>query len=286
MTIPDIKRGGHCASLALAVLLGWGPAASVSAAEPEFYEVPFAPGQWNYGRRLDESQLRYCVDPRDPDWEVASAVADAVASALLLEPVRHVVGNDFVLEDLTRVYAVMLEHCDIHMGFKLIPGGYPPWVTLTRAYYATDYAFVTSDPDLQALSDLPAGQPIAATMGSTAHIRLVAYVSALPPGDRWTIFPMGTNEVALDAVKNGTTEVALVWAPFLWGRQSADPAYGNLRVIDPAPLPPTRLGVGALLLSDETFLRTAFDEAVAALTADGTIAAILEEFDFPATAAP
>ncbi len=37
-------------------------------------------------------------------------------------------------------------------------------------------------------------------------------------------------------------------------------------MIDPTPLPPTTLGVGALLLSDETFLRTAVDEAIAALT--------------------
>ena len=46
------------------------------------------------------------------------------------------------------------------------------------------------------------------------------------------------------------------------------------------------LGVGALLLSNDTFLRTAVDEAIAALSADGTIAAILEQHDFPATTPP
>ncbi len=57
-------------------------------------------------------------------------------------------------------------------------------------------------------------------------------------------------------------------------------------MIDPNPLPPTTLGVGALLLADETFLRTAVDEAIAALSADGTIAGILEMYAFPATAGP
>ena len=53
--------------------------------------------------------------------------------ALLLEPKRYVVESDIVVEDITKVYAIMLEHCDIHMGFKLIPEGYPNWVTLTPA---------------------------------------------------------------------------------------------------------------------------------------------------------
>lgn len=286
MPVAYSKSDRPIAALVLAVFTAATPYAPLSAAEPSFYEVPFAPGQWNYGRRLDESQFRYCVDRRDPDWEVAEAIADAIASALLLEPVRHVIDSDLVQEDITKVYAVMLEHCDVHMGFKLIPGGYPNWVTLTRAYYETDYAFVTAAPGVEKLSDLPAGRAIAATMGTSAHIRLVSYVSALPTEDRWPVYPMGTNDVALEALLDGTVDVAVVWAPFLWGKQREDPAYADLRVIDPDPLQPTTLGVGALLLSDEIFLRTAVDEAIAALTADGTIAAIRDEYDFPATVGP
>ena len=97
---------------------------------------------------------------------------------------------------------------------------------------------------------------------------------------------MGTNDLALESLLNGTVDVALVWAPSLWARQREDPAYADLHVIDPNPLPPTTLGVGALMLSDETFLRTAVDEAIAALSADGTIAGILEKYGFPATAEP
>jgi polar amino acid transport system substrate-binding protein len=273
-------------ALALAV-----PAAALSpgpvwAQEPEFFDRPSAEGQWNYGRRLDESQLRYCVDRRDPDWEVAGAIADAVAMGLLLEPRRYVVESKVVMEDITKVYAIMLEHCDVHMGFKLIPGGYPNWVTVTRPYYETQYVFVTADPDIHALADLAPARPIGATMGTSAHLRLVSFLTALPAEDRWPTYPMGTNDLALESLLNGTVDVALVWAPVLWARQREEPAYAGLRVIDPNPLPPTTLGVGALLLADETFLRTAVDEAIAALSEDGTIAGILETSGFPATAEP
>ena len=222
-------------ALALAVPVAALSPGPVSAEEPEFYDVPYAPGQWNFGRRLDESQLRYCVDRRDPDWEVAAAIADAIAQGLLLEPQRYVVERKFVIEDITKVYAIMLEHCDVHMGFKLIPGGYSNWATLTRSYYEAQYVFVTADPDIHALADVAPARPIGATMGTSAHIRLVSYLTALPAKDRWPTYPMGTNDLALESLLNGTVDVALVWAPNLWAKQRQDPAYAGLHVIDPSP---------------------------------------------------
>lgn len=274
------------AGLVLALTLAFCPAGPrpLAAQEPEFFDIPYAPGQWNIGRRLDVSQLRYCVDTRDADWEVAAAIADAVAGALLLEPNRYVVESSIVTEDITRIYAIMLEHCDVHMGFKLIPGGLPNWVTLTRPYYEANYVFVATDPALNALSDVAATRPIAATMGTSAHLRLVSYLTALPRENRWPTYPMGSNDLSLESVLNGRADVALVWAPSLWAKQRKDPAYAGFNLIDPAPLPPTALGVGALLLSDQTFLRTAVDEAIDALVADGTIQGILDDFGFPAVA--
>ena len=278
---------GSLLALVLAVPVAALSPGPVSAQEPEFFEVPSAERQWTYGRRLDESQLRYCVDRRDPNWEVAGAIADAVALGLLLSPQRYVVESEVVvIEDITRVYGVMLEHCDVYMGFKLIPEGYSNWVILTRSYYETQYVFVTADPDIHALADLAPARPIGATMGTTAHLRLVSYLMALPAEDRWPTYPMGTNDLALASLLNGTVDVALVWAPILWAKQREEPAYADLHVIDPNPLPPTTLGVGALMLADETFLRTAIDEAIAALSKDGTIAGILEKYGFPATVRP
>ncbi len=271
-------------ALAVAALLPAAPARAQQ--EPEFFDVPFAPGQWNLGRRLDQSQLRYCLDRRDPDWPVAGAIADAIAGALLLEPKRYMVESDIVLEDITRVYALMLEHCDIHMGFKLIPDGYADWITLSRAYYEAQYVYVAADPNLRSLADLPVARPLGAAIGTTAHVRLVTYLTAQPADKRWPTYPYGSNDLALEALLKGTVGVALVWAPSLWAKQQADPAYAKLRIIDPKPMPPTALGVGALMLSNETFLRTAVDQAIAALVSDGTIQSILDKNKFPAKAKP
>ena len=269
----------------LVVLLSSGSSV-LAAGDPEFYDVPFANNQWNIGRRVDESKLRYCIDRRNPDWELAAEILDAVAGALLLEPQRYVVKSDVVDEDITIIYALLLEHCDIQMGFKLVPGGYADWLTLTRSYYHAEYVFVTADPDLLTLADLAPARPIGPIMGTAAHILLVSYIKALPAEDRWPIYPMGTSELMLKSLLNGTIDVGLVWAPTFWAKQRQDPAYAELHVIDPTPLPPTILGVGALMLADKIFLRTAFDEAITALAEDGTISGILEKFNFPATVRP
>jgi polar amino acid transport system substrate-binding protein len=281
MTVPILYG---VSTFVVALLFSGG--AVLAAGEPEFYDVPFANNQWNIGRRVDESKLRYCIDRRNPDWELAGEILDAVAGALLLEPQRYVVKSDIIDEDITIIYALLLEHCDIQMGFKLFPGGYADWLTLTRSYYHAEYVFVTADPDLITLADLAPTRPIGPMMGTAAHILLVSYIKALPREDRWPIYPMGTSELMLKSLLNGTIDVGLIWAPAFWAKQRQDPAYAKLHVIDPTPLPPTILGVGALMLADKVFLRTAFDEAITALTEDGTIARILEKFNFPATVSP
>jgi len=269
---------GFCAALA--------PLHPLLAQEPEFFDVPYAKEQWNYGRRLDESQLRFCVDGQDPDWEISAEIGQALALALLLEPVPHVVRRETVIEDITVIYETMLKHCDVFLGFKLIPEGYQDWLTLTRPYYAARYDFVTLDPALRSLGDLARDRPIGAKMGTMAFLSLVFYRGTVPAAERWPLFPMGSNEQTIDALAGGRVDVGLIWAPTLWAGQRAGSVPATLRRIDPAPLAPASIPVGAVLLSDETFLRTALDEAIAALTADGTIAEILARFDFPAEVMP
>ncbi len=280
------RPAGLLLALALAILPALGPA-PVRAQEPEFFDVPWAHNQWTFGRPMDMSHLRYCVDTRDPDWEVAAAIADTIARGLLLEPQRYLVDTPVtVTDDITRVYALMLQHCDIHMGFKLIPQGYESWITLTRAYYESQYVFVAADRDLRVLDEVSRTRPMGVTIGSSAHLGLLAYFRTVATGERWPIYPMGTDELALDALFNGVVDVALVWAPTLWARQRAEPAYAGLHAIEPNPVQPVTLGVGALMLADQTFLRAAVDEAITALTAEGTIDEILRYYGFPATAEP
>lgn len=247
--------------------------------EPEFYnDQPYAYGEWNMGRRTDESQLRYCIDRRDPDFEQDGEIADTIAHALLLQPQRYVIPSEAEVEDLTRLYSILLQHCDVVMGFKLIPGGYPPWVGVTRAYAEVGYVYVTAKPGLKALADLPPGRPVAATGGTTAHVRLASYNLALQPQQRWPVFPYGSDQMALEAVAGGAADVGLVWAPSFRALQKANPALASFRVIASSPLPATTLGVGGLLLRQNTFLRNAIDQAIAALSADGSLPAIVARY--------
>ena len=245
---------------------------------------PFVPNKWEIGRRVDESRLRFCVDQRQPDWEVGLEIGKALAGALLLEPLPYMIDSELIVQALEELFGTMLEHCYIHLGFKLLPGAYPQWLGVSRAYYSASYVFVTADPAARALADLPPSKPIASTLGTSADLRLISYLIALPPEKRWPRFPMGRNAVALKSVLNGTAASALVWQPALWARRRADPAYGRLRVIASDPMPLTTEGVGVAVLARETFLRTSLDEAIEALVADGTIQGILDAHNFPATA--
>jgi polar amino acid transport system substrate-binding protein len=94
---------------------------------------------------------------------------------------------------------------------------------------------------------------------------------------------MGTDEAALRSVLRGTAGAALIWAPALWALQAREQEFAKLRLIASTPLPVSTADVGAALLSNEPFVRNAVDRAIASLTADGTMEALLKGSKFPAT---
>jgi polar amino acid transport system substrate-binding protein len=265
---------------AAAAMLAWCLAQSAALAQ-----TPYVPDEWKYGKRQDGAALNYCVDERDPDLPVAKEIGRAVAQALLLQPKEHAIGQNTVGEDIDNLYRVFLETCDVFLGFKLISDAYPQWLAITRPYYRTSYVLVTADADLKALADMPKSTAIGATIGTSGDFRLIQYLQALPAEQRWNRFPMGSDELALNALVRGTVGVALVWGPSFWALQKSDPAFAGLRPISPRPLPESVIGVGATLLANETFLRSSVDDAIASLVADGSIGAILDRNKFPATPA-
>lgn len=246
-------------------------------------DTPYVPDEWKYGRRQSGSTLHYCLDTRDPDLPVARRIGEAIAGALLLEPQPHEIGQISAGEDLDNLYRVFLETCDVFLGFKLIADAYPQWLAVTRPYYRASYVVVTANPQWTALSDMPHDQAIGATIGTSADIRLVQYLLSLPADRQWSRFPMGSDELALRALARGTVGAALVWGPSFWALRPADPAFATLRILPPRPLALSSVDVGATLLSRETFLRNSLDQAIAALTADGTIQSILDSERFPAS---
>lgn len=267
---------------AVAVLLAGG--LSLGAAWGQ--GTPFVPDEWKYGRRHDGSNLHYCVDARDPDLPVARKIGEAIALALLLKPNEHVMGDNVVSEDLDNIYRVFLETCDLYLGFKLIPDAYPGWLTITRPYYRVSYVFAATNGTWKSLADVPKAQAIGSTMGTSGDLRLIQYLQSLPANERWSRYPMSTDEFALRALLRGSIGAALVWGPALWALQMNEPEFAKLRLIAPSPLPATTADVGAALLANEAFLRTNVDQAIVSLTADGTIQKILTSSKFPAVPVP
>ena len=247
-------------------------------------QTPFVPDDWKYGKRQESSTLHYCVDARDPDLPVARKIGEAIATALLLQPREHVIGENVAGESLDNLYQVFLGTCDLYLGFKLIPDAYPEWMKLTRPYYRASYVFAAVDAGWRALADMPKSRAIGATMGTGADLRLIQYLQALTPAERWSRFPMSSDEAALKALMSGTVGIALVWGPALWALQRSDAGYAKLRLLSPSPLPAASADVGAAVLANESFLRSNVDQAISALTSDGTIQSILDGNKFPATA--
>jgi polar amino acid transport system substrate-binding protein len=249
-------------------------------------QTPFVPDEWKFGKRQDSSTLHFCIDARDPDFPIARKIGEAIAGALLLQPKEHVIGENVVGEDIDNLYRTFLETCDVYMGFKLISDAYPEWMRLTRPYYRATYVLAATDPAWTSLANVPRSRAIGATMGTSADLRLIQYLQSLPAAERWSRFPLSSDEAALKALVNGSVAVALVWGPSLWSFARSDPALAALRKLAPAPLPAATSDIGAAVLANESFLRTNIDQAIASLTADGTIQAILDGDKFPAVPVP
>jgi polar amino acid transport system substrate-binding protein len=251
-------------------------------ASTAFAQTPFVPDEWKFGKRQESNTLHYCVDGRDPDLPVAREIGKAIAGALLLAPKEHVIGENAVGDDLDYLYRIFLSTCDVHLGFKLIPEAYPEWIKLTRPYYRASYVLAVSDPGWRSLADVPKSKAIGSTMGTSADLRLVQYLMALRAPERWDRYPMSNDEATLQALLANTVAVALVWGPSFWALAQKDPAIAKLRQLSPSPLPTPTSDIGAAVLANEPFLRSSVDQAIAALTADGTIKSILDAHKFPA----
>ena len=282
MTLPRPSSGyiGSARAFALCLLAFAGMTRTALA------ETPFVVDQWKLGRRDTGSSLAYCVDKSDPDWKLASANAQDIAGALLLEPKEHVVADRPIGDGIDDLFRILQENCDLYMGFKLIPDAYPDWMTVTRAYYRAAYVIVVADARWSSLADVPRNTAIAATMGTSADLRLTQYLMSLRETERWDRHPRANDESALRAVLSGEAKAALIWEPGFRALQARDTAFASLRAIKPSPLPEMTADVGAALLSSETFLRANVDQAIASLVADGTLARLIADQKFPARAVP
>lgn len=272
-------RPRHAAALATALLA----LASGSA------QAPVLPPEWFPNREpsVDAQAVSFCEDPREPAHEVDRAIAEAVTDALLVEPRIHVVERQIRVEqEYEGLYIDLIDHCAVYLGFKLYSNAYPGWLTLTRPYYEARFVVLTPNPEWRALEDVPRDVHIGAVQGTMGDIRFITYNNSLPAAERWQRAPVGRPEEAFDALMNGVVGALIVWEPWWWYLSQQRPELAELAVLDAPVVSEPWIGVGGITLADRTFVRSQVDEAIAALSGDGTIAAILEQHGFPGRAVP
>jgi len=248
-------------------------------------QPPALPPEWfpNRAPSRDAQAVSFCEDPRDPAHAVDRAIAEAVASALLVEPRVHVVERQVASElEYEGLYVDLIDHCALYLGFKLYADTYPGWLVLTRPYYEARFVVLTNNPDWRALEEVPRDVRIGAVQGSMGDIRFITLNNARPAAERWPRSPVGRPERAFDALLNGVVGALIVWEPWWWYLSQQRPELAGLRVLDAPAISEPWIGVGGVTLADRTFVRTQVDEAIAALAQNGVIAEILEGFGFPA----
>lgn len=268
--------GPRRAAVSLAAVLALGSALG---------QPPVLPPEWfpNRSPSRDAMAVSFCEDPRDPVHEVDRAIAEAIAEALLLEPRIHVVDRQVRGEsEYEGLYIDLIDNCSVYLGFKLYAEAYPEWLMLTRPYYEGRFVVLAAEPSWQRLEDVPRDVRIGVVQGTMGDIRFITFNNSRPAGQRWQRTPVGPAEEAFGVLLDGGVGALIVWEPTWWALSRERPELAELHVVEAPVVSEPWIGVGGITLADRQFVRSQVDQAIEALTSDGTIAEILERYGTPA----
>lgn len=253
----------------------------VSAASAQ---VPELPPQW-FQQRLPGTPgaaLNFCVDERISGWWFDSQLARALADSLLIDSELITVDRRVVTElEFEALYVDLVDRCTAYLGLKSYADSYPDWLMFTRPYYVARFVLLAQNEAYRRMQDIPSGSRIGVVQGTEGDIRFLMYNNTLPADRRWRRVPLGNPTIALPALLAGSTEALIIWEPDWFELKQRDPSYEQLHVVEAPLISDPWIGVSAGLVVDRTFELSLLDQAIAALTADGTIGRLLEEHDYP-----
>lgn len=237
-------------------------------------------------RREQGDALTVCQDSGSPIRDFDRDVARAIGDALFLQ-VRFEEGfrgfpisGDGFLQELR---IAMTNRCDLMMGMSVQEETpFPDWVQMTRPYAAFDYVLAVTDPGWTALGQIPTDRVIGTQLGSIGELVFITWNQQRAEGTRYRRLPYADGGLMLRRVLDGRLAGMLVWRPVLARIAAENPGAAALHQIDTAPMPHTVTRVGALVSSKDSFLRSQVDQAIDALTADGTIGGIMARYGYAA----
>lgn len=241
-------------------------------------------------RPVQGDAMTVCIDPLSIGAPFDRDVSQAIADALFLTPTFADAPSGFPLDALgyfDELQIAMTNTCDMLAGISLQPNSpFPEWATVTRPYAQIPFVLAVTDPSYGSLADIPRDRFLGTALGSQGELQLLTYLSQLPQAQQWRRLPYADPDLMLQRLLDGRLAGILIWQPALMKITAGDPAAMGIRIIPTDPVPPADVAVGALVSNRDTFLRSQIDDAIGALVADGTIAAIMEQHGITGTPGP
>jgi len=239
-------------------------------------------------RRLAGDEVVFCLNEKSLTREFDERVAHEIANVLVLQAEIYPVDySSFPLfnpeEFYFFLYIDLINNCDAFIGLNTSVPTYPDWIVPTRAYATVPYALMTGH-DVDSLGELPAGTRIGSLMNTIGDTAFIAYNLSLPAERQWMRIPYGQIDVMMRHLLDGTIEAALAWEPTL--RDELCRIDEPLSIVSLRPLTDVSVSMGALLLSQDDFLRALLDDAIGELISNGTMAQLLEEYGLSSGLSP
>ncbi len=250
------------------------------------------PDEWlDRTNRMQGDKISVCINTESLMAPFELDLWRAITGALLIElEVREIHGRraqpilDYSLSlSETELYQVLFNGCQALGGFLFSTSQFPNWLTITRPYAIMGFVAATTSPTAATLGDFGSDARIGTKMGSSADLAFIDQAGSRPEQRRFRRVPYPNNQLLIDRLQEGELEAMIIWEPGLAQWSAANPG-SDIRIIpaDPVRLPRQQFGI--VLLQRESFLRSALDDAIVALTQDGTIDRLLAEHGLPGQA--
>ena len=237
--------------------------------------------------RAGENRLSFCIGAEAYLHDFEVELANAIASALLLEPVifeypplnslrpyDYTIGHEF--ED---VYLLLTNDCDVFMGMTLAGDPVGNWLDFSQPIYETRFVLVAQEGEAPAsLGAAGHNMSVGTRLGSDGDLRLLTFLQSLPEAQRPRRFPFNDNRVLARNLIEGNVDMALIWEPAIRGIAEEFGDAWDVEQVDMAPFQTPVLPFGVAYLRGNSFVREIVDQAIVSLESQGVIDTLVEDY--------
>lgn len=240
-------------------------------------------------REVNDDEISFCLNTASVLVDLDRAVAQAIGDALLLDVTFHETKTPFKVAQFDfriplterELFLAMNNDCDAFIGIRLSPGRTPDWMTISQPYYRSRVLFASTNEAYRSFADVPAGEKIGSRLGAPGDAVFTSYLRSLPQGQRPQRVPYPDNKTLLDRLQDGAVSTIFIWELAPYFASGGDVAAMGFKSSFEPPFAIQQLEFGVAFLRQDTYMRGLVDEAISALAADGTIAALAEEAGIP-----